>query len=167
MSHDASHAGRVVEVRSVVRAPRDEVWARVVSVDGIRDELAPWLTMTMPRGMDGLDVATLPVGQPLGRAWLRLFGVLPVDFDDLTIVALEPGRRFHEVSRMMSARRWEHERTLRDAGPGTTEVHDRLVVVPRLAPHVVGPVAERVVRLLFEHRHRRLARHLDSGPFTQ
>lgn len=153
----SSSGARVVEVRSVVPAPRHLVWARVASAEGITHELAPWLSMSLPRGTEGLDVATLPVGQPLGKAWLRLFGVLPVDYDDLTVVALEDGRRFHEVSTMMSARRWEHERTLADAGAGATEVHDRLTVEPRVGARLLGPIVARVVRALFEHRHRRLA----------
>lgn len=145
----------VVEVESVVPAPRDVVWARVASVDGIQHELLPWLLMVMPRGTEHLDATTLPVGQPLGKAWLRLFSVLPVEYDDLTVVALEQGRRFHEVSTMLTQRRWEHERTLSDV-PGGTLVHDRLVLEPRLAHGAA--LSRLVVRFLFRHRHRRLAR---------
>ena len=45
--------------------------------------------------------------------------------DHLTIVELDPGRRFLERSTMLSIRRWEHERTLveRDGG---CEVTDRV-----------------------------------------
>ena len=41
--------------------------------------------------------------------------MIPIDYDDLTLVALEPGRGFHERSRMLSMRVWEHERTLEPA----------------------------------------------------
>lgn len=63
------------------------------------------------------------MGTPLGRAWLRLFGVIPFDYDCLTIVELEPGRRFLERSTMLSIRVVEHERSL-TPGPGGTRVLD-------------------------------------------
>lgn len=154
----------VVEVSSDVPAPQEVVWARVASVEGIDHELRPWLSMTLPRGAAGLDVHTLPVGVPLGKAWIRLLGVLPVDYDDLTVVELDPGRRFHEVSRMLSARRWEHERTLTPGPDGSTHVHDRLTVEPRLA--LAAPLVGRLVRALFEHRHRRLARWCATRPLA-
>lgn len=152
----------VVEVDSVVPAPREVVWARVASVEGIDHELRPWLSMTLPRGTAGLDVHTLPVGVPLGKAWIRLFGLVPVDYDDLMVVALDPGHRFHEVSRMLSATHWEHERTLTARPDGTTHVLDRLTVVPRLG--VTRPLVRRLVRALFTHRHRRLARWCAERP---
>ena len=57
----------IVERRSVVDAPADEVWARVVTPEGINDELRPWMTMSMPRDAKDLTVDTVPVGIPVGR----------------------------------------------------------------------------------------------------
>lgn len=145
-----------VERVSVVPASIDAVWARVASFEGIAHELAPWMTMSVPPGAAGLDVSTVPVGEPLGRAWLRLLGIVPFDVDDLTIVALVPGRSFHERSTMLSASLWEHERVL-TAVDGGTRVHDRLTFMSRL-PFGVRFHAL-VVGALFTHRHRRLARH--------
>lgn len=147
---------QVVEQVSVVDAPVDAVWARVTSFVGIRDELAPWLSMSVPRGAEDLDVTTVPLGRPIGRSWITVLGIIPVDYDDLTIVGLEPGRSFHERSTLWSASRWEHERVLTPVDD-RTEVHDRLTFVSRL-PVGTGFHAG-VVRRLFEHRHRRLARH--------
>jgi hypothetical protein len=45
-----------------------------------------------------------PVGVAAHRARLRLFGVLPFDYDYLTIAELEPGRHFREESTMLSGR---------------------------------------------------------------
>ncbi|MGJ9423994.1 hypothetical protein [Aeromicrobium sp. CF3.5] len=145
-----------VEQVSLVAAPVDAVWQRVTSFDGIRDELGPWMSMSIPRGADHLDVTTVPLGDPIGRSWITLFGVIPVDYDDLTIVAVEPGRSFHERSTMLSASRWEHQRVLTPVG-GRTQVHDRLTFVSRLP--FGGALHAVVVRRLFAHRHRRLARH--------
>lgn len=113
------------------------------------------MTMTLPRRASGLTVETIPLGRPIGRAWLRLFGLIPFDFDHLTVVELEAGVRFLERSTMVSMRRWEHERTLTPV-PGGTQVHDRVTLQPRLPVPGLGVLLARVVDLLFKHRHRRL-----------
>jgi ligand-binding SRPBCC domain-containing protein len=151
----------VVERRSVVGAPAESVWQRMVTPEGINDEMRPWMTMSMPRGAGPLTVDTMPVGTPVGRAWLRLFGVLPFDYDHLVIVELEPGRRFLEESTMLSMSRWRHERTVTADGDTKSVVHDRITFQPRLPLRPATPVLAAVVRALFGHRHRRLQRHFD------
>lgn len=151
---------QVVEVESVVAAPVERVWSRVVDPEGIDHELRPWLSMRMPLGTEHLTIGTVPLGRPLGRARISLFGVLPVDHDDLTVAALEPGRSFREESTMLSARSWQHERTLAPTPAGGTHVHDRLTFEPRVPGTLAAAVHRRGVRLLFEHRHRRLAAYL-------
>ena len=84
---------------------------------------------------------------------MLLFGVIPVDYDDLTLVAIEPGRRFLERSPMLSMREWQHERVLEPDGTGT-RVTDRLTFTPRLG--LLKPLAVWIVGLLFRHRHKRL-----------
>lgn len=147
---------RVWEVqRSVlVAAPRQEVWDRVVTEAGINHEMRPWMTMSMPRRAKGLSVETVPVGEFIGRAWLRLFGLIPYDWDRLRLIAVEPPARFHEDSTMISMSRWTHERTLREVGPDQTEVTDRLTLTPRVP--LLGPVLRRVINAFFGHRQRRL-----------
>jgi hypothetical protein len=83
-----------------------------------------------------------------------LGGVLPVDFDDITLVERGPGMRFLERSPMGSMRLWEHERTVTPRGGGESEVRDRLTFEPRLP---VGRIARAGVERVFRHRHRRLA----------
>jgi hypothetical protein len=82
----------IIERESIVDAPAERVWERVVTPEGINDELRPWMTMSMPRGAESLTVDNVPIGTPIGRAWLRLFGVVPFDYDRLSIAALEPGK---------------------------------------------------------------------------
>lgn len=142
----------------MVAALPDEVWARVTSFEGINHELMPILSMSVPHGAESLDVATVPIGTPLGRSLIRLFGILPVDHDDLTIAALDlPGRSFHERSTMFSATLWEHTRTLTAVGDHSTLVHDRVIFVPRV--RLTARLHARMIAMLFGHRHRRLARH--------
>jgi len=152
-------AARVVERVSEVSAAVDDVWARVVSPEGINDEVRPWMTMTMPKGAEGLTVDTVPLGVPLGRAWIRLFGVLPIDYDHLGIESIEPGRAFHERSTMLSMRTWWHDRTLTPVSDTVTRVHDRVTFEPRLALRPLAGVFARVFAAFFAHRHRQLARH--------
>ncbi|WP_232680259.1 hypothetical protein [Nocardioides sp. R-C-SC26] len=149
---------------TTIHAPVAEVWARVVTPAGINDEMRPLMTMSMPRGAREATVDTVPLGVALGRAWLRLGGVVPFDYDNLTIVELVPGTSFHEQSTMLAMQRWEHRRVLGEAG-STTEVTDTVTLTPRLPLPGLGAVLRAVVRAFFVHRHRRLRRHF-SAPTT-
>jgi hypothetical protein len=97
---------------------------------------------------------------PLGRSWVLLFGLIPIDYDDLVLEQIDPGRGFLERSSMLSQRLWEHERTIEPVDPNTCEIADRVAWEPRL------PIPGRLLRPLFEavfrHRHRQLRRHF--GP---
>ncbi|MTB71791.1 hypothetical protein GGG17_07385 [Arsenicicoccus sp. MKL-02] len=139
----------------VVPAELSAVWARVVDPEGINYEMRPWMTMTMPRQASGLTIETVPLGRPLGRAWLRLLGIVPFDFDQLSIVEVDTGRRFLERSSMLSMQLWEHERTLTPTAGGT-QVHDRVTFQPRLPIPELPALMGRVVDAFFKHRHRRL-----------
>ena len=149
-----------VERSSLVAAPATDVWAWVVTPEGINDEFRPWLTMSMPAAASGLSIDTLELGKPIGRSWIRLFGVLPVDYDDLTIVEVEPGRRFLEQSRLFSAPQWQHERVVESADGGSSRVTDRLTFSPRRGFGLLGP---RIIRLIFWYRHRRLRRRFGAA----
>jgi ligand-binding SRPBCC domain-containing protein len=151
-------AVKTVEHHVDVPADAPAVWARVVTAEGIDHEMRPWMTMSLPRGASGLTVESLPLGRPVGRAWLRLFGVVPFDYDHLTLAELDPGRRFLERSTMLSMRRWEHERTLAPVDGGT-RVHDRVTFEPRLPIPGVATLLAVVVGAFFRHRQRRLRDH--------
>jgi ligand-binding SRPBCC domain-containing protein len=127
----------------------------VSTFEGINDELRPLMRMTAPAHVRALEPADVVLGDRIFRSWVLLFGVLPIDYDDLTLVALEPGRGFHERSRMLSMRVWEHERWLTPEGAGCRVV-DRLSFQPRLPG--MGPLIERFIRATFRHRHKRLRR---------
>ena len=141
------------EVSSLVAATPDQVWERVTTPQGINYELRPWMRMTRPRGFDRLDPESVELGKPIGRSWVLLFGLLPFEYDDITLVELEPGRRFLERSPMLSQRSWQHERIVEPVDSGS-RVTDRIRMEPRLgllaAP--MGPL----FHAFFRHRHRRL-----------
>lgn len=162
MPSDSLGGAMIIERQSLVDAPVERVWARVVTPEGINDELRPWMTMSMPRGAKDLTVETVPIGNPVGRCWMRLFGVLPFDYDDLMIAELWPGRGFDEQSTMLSMRSWRHERMLEPDGDAKTVVRDRLTFELRTPLRVLTPVIGAGIRALFGHRQRRLQRHFDS-----
>jgi len=75
---------------------------------------------------------------------------VPIDYDDLTFIELEPVRRFLERSPMLSQREWQHERVI-EAAEGGSIVTDRVRFLPRIP--VLGPPFFAVFRLAFSLRH--------------
>jgi ligand-binding SRPBCC domain-containing protein len=141
------------EISSDLAADPDAVAAHCFSTQGVGRELRPWFRMTFPAGVSRLDDETITLGKPLARSLLLLFGVLPVDWDDVTFVELEPDRRFVERSTMASQRVWEHERVLAPIDGGT-RVIDRLRWEGRLPG--AAEMFDVVVPRLFAWRHRQL-----------
>jgi ligand-binding SRPBCC domain-containing protein len=141
------------KVSSLVPAPPSQVWERIMTPAGINYELRPWLSMTFPRGFEELDPESVEPGRPLGRSWVFLFGVLPFEYDDITLVELEPGHRFLERSPTLSQRCWQHERIVEPA-EGGSRLTDRIRMEPRLG--LPAAPLRPVFRALFRHRHRRL-----------
>lgn len=150
-----------IRVASRLDADPAAVWEWVTTPAGINDEMRPYLRMTVPRGFERLDPETVPVGEPIGRSWILLFGLLPFDYDDLTLVRLDPGRGFLERSTMLSQRSWEHERTLEPIGGGCL-VTDRVRWRPRLG--LPAAPLRPLFAWFFGHRHRRLRRRFGGTP---
>jgi hypothetical protein len=155
-----------VERSSVVALTAPEMWRRATSPESINDELRPILRMTMPAELRGKTIEDVQVGVPLGRSWILLGGLIPIDYDDLHLAELEPGHRFLERSSMLSMRVWQHERTVEQLDGATSRVTDRLTFELR-RPMAWIPGSERLARAivaaLFHHRHRRLARASGAG----
>lgn len=148
-------------VRSELEAPPATVWAHVTSVRGLNDEFRPWLRMTFPASLREAGLEQAATGERLGRSWILLFGLVPIDYDDLTLVRVDPGRGFLERSSMLSQRSWEHERTV-EPHPGGCLLTDRIAFEPRLGipPRIFAPL----FAAIFRHRHGRLRRRFGGGP---
>jgi ligand-binding SRPBCC domain-containing protein len=136
-------------------APPGRVWDRITTPAGINDEFRPLLRMTFPARVEQLDPNSVAVGERICRSWILLLGVLPIDYDDIVLVSLDPGRGFHERSSMGSQRVWEHERTLAPDGDGC-RVTDRVSFETRI-PGTAG-LTRAIAGRVFRHRHRRLRR---------
>lgn len=145
---------RGFSIASWLGAPPEEVWRHATSPAGVNFELRPLLRMTFPRIGASLTEHWMP-GERLCRSWLLLGGVLPVEYDDLTFVEVEPGRRFLERSSLLSQRVWEHERSIEPA-PGGCRLTDRLGFEPRLP--LLAPLHAPTFRWVFQLRHRNLRR---------
>ena len=142
-------------ITSELGGSREDVWRAVTSFDGIAAEMGPWLRMSAPRGVRAIGDVEIRPGERLFRSWILLFGVVPIDFSELTLVSIEEGRGFVEESPMGTMRRWRHERTLEDGQSSElTIVTDRLTFEPRAFGSIVGAI----VRRFFAHRHAMLRR---------
>jgi ligand-binding SRPBCC domain-containing protein len=148
------------EQRSKLSVSAAALWAHVTTAQGINDELFPWLRMTVPEPLRDRSIDQVPLGRYLGRSWLLALGVLPIDFDDITLAEVGPGFRFKETSRMLGFSIWVHERTILDINGGC-EVHDKLTFeLSSLTQRLPGwsKLAMATLKLLFRHRHARLSR---------
>ena len=134
-------------VSSALRASPAEVWARAATIEGVNAELAPFARMTSPGG------GVIREGA-LGRSWILLGGVLPVDYDDLRLESVEPGRGFRERSTLGSCSAWHHDRTLHALASGGTRIVDEVSFAPRL--RAAGGLQALVFEAAFRWRHRRL-----------
>ncbi|WP_044872013.1 hypothetical protein [Pseudomonas sp. LFM046] len=142
-----------LEFESTLPVSPERAWAWITHVDYLREEMRPWLWMSIPRDIRSLEDFSFAPGRPLFTSWLWLFGCLPLGTSRLTLQALTPGIGFIEESPMTGMRLWRHERNLH-AVSGGTRIVDRLTVEP-----LFGNRAVKVFLLLFfSGRHRTLRR---------
>jgi ligand-binding SRPBCC domain-containing protein len=145
----------VLTFSSDLSASPERAWEWMTSTAGILKEMAPIMRMTVPSSFEDLASSTVPLGQRLFRSWVLLFGVLPIDRSDLTLLSLDVGKGFVEESPMLTMKLWRHERTIQ-AVESRTRLTDRLTFEPRFA----SPLIAWFIRTIFEHRHRVLRKEL-------
>jgi ligand-binding SRPBCC domain-containing protein len=144
-------------ISSRLAASPSDVWASVSTMAGVNAELRPFLKMTCPVRDGSLDSSIVPIGRRAFRSYLLLFGALPIDYDDITLVRIEPGRGFTEASEMLSLRSWRHERTIEPTEDGRGSiVTDRIGFTPRAPVRRLEPVFKRICEALFRWRHKQL-----------
>ena len=147
------------EINSTLSATADEVWAHASTMEGVNQELRPWVRMTVPQRARGVRLTDVEVGREAFASVLLLFGMLPFDLHHLTVQHVLQ-RGFDEESWSWLQRRWRHERRVEPTPTGCI-VTDRLTVVPRRAPSfLVKPI----VRAIFGARHRRLRSLFGTPP---
>lgn len=120
-------------------------------MDGVNQELAPWVRMSVPRAARGKQLAELEPGREAFVSVLLLLGLVPFDLHHLTLEHVHQ-HGFVEESWSWLQRRWRHERTIEPLPDGCV-VTDRVTVEPRGAP---AWLVEPIVRRIFQARHDRL-----------
>jgi ligand-binding SRPBCC domain-containing protein len=143
--------------RTALKAPPHEVWARVSTMDGVNQELHPWVHMTVPaafRRRSLQDATPAQLQGVLFRSVLLAFCCIPFDLHALRLARVLPGEGFNENSTSWMQKTWMHRRRVLADGDGCVVV-DELAVEPRL--FFMAPVVRLIVGFLFRHRHRRLA----------
>ena len=114
--------------------------------------------MTVPGG--DFDLNSVEPGTPIGRSWVLLFGLIPIDYDEIKLEEIDEGRGFVERSRMLSQRAWEHVRTVRPLDGGSL-ITDAIAWEPRLP--IPAKALRPLFRAIFGHRHRRLRRRFGGS----
>lgn len=151
----------VLHFESTLRSPATRVWEWITSVKGIQAEIWPYFVMTAPRGVRSLTDIQVPLGTRMVRSYVFLFGFLPIDYSDMTLIELNNGQGFVEQSPMGSMKLWRHERRVvpSAADPAAVVLIDHLTFQPRMAKRFVGWFIRRV----FTHRHKVLRKNLDGA----
>ncbi len=145
---------------SRLAAAPDAVWARVITPEGVNDELRPLARMTFPASVKDLSPENVPIGSPICTSWFLLFGFVPFDRARVTLVAIAD-RSFVEQSPMLSLKLWRHERSVGVDGAGC-RLTDTLRFEPRLG--VMMPLVRWLVGWLFRNRHARLTARFGRAP---
>jgi ligand-binding SRPBCC domain-containing protein len=146
---------------SRLRAPRERVWEWITSVEGISAEMWPYFRMTVPRNARSLADLRPEPGVRMFRSYVFLFGFLPIDYSDMTLLELDMGHGFVEQSPMGSMKLWRHERRILPCPdePGAVLLADQLRFRPRRARRLTRWFIGRV----FVHRHAVLRARFGGG----
>ena len=87
-----------IRFESKLLAPPERVWEWITSVRGISAEMWPFFRMTTPKNIQSLADVQIQPGVPMFRSRVFLFGFLPIDYSDMTLLELKPGIGFVEQS---------------------------------------------------------------------
>jgi ligand-binding SRPBCC domain-containing protein len=144
---------------SRLHSSAERVWEWITSIDEISAEMWPYFRMSVPRGVRSITDLEIKLGDPMFRSYIFLFGFLPIDFSDMTLVELDSGRGFIEQSPMGSMKLWRHKRRIVPSDSEAVLLIDELTFQPRMAPRLVAWFIKHV----FTHRHEVLRKHLDCA----
>jgi hypothetical protein len=105
---------------SEVSASPPKVWEWITSLKGISSEMRPFFRMSAPKRVASIEDLDIVPGRTLFRSRVFLFGFIPVDYSDITLIEIERGSGFVEESPMGSMRLWRHERRIVPTPGGST-----------------------------------------------
>ncbi len=119
-------------VSSQLTTPPNEVWRLVGTMAGVNRELFPLARMTYPAHQTRIAPDCMPLRRRAFRSWIWLFGIIPIDYDDITFMKFYPSGGFVEDSTLFSMKIWRHERTLEPTKTGCLRT-DQVSFVPRIS----------------------------------
>ena len=151
---------RTIEISSRLHARAETVWAHARTIEGVNAELWPICRMTVPKAFAGKTLEDAPLQHRAFRSWILLFGVLPIDYDDLVLTRITPCRGFREESTLLTQRVWIHDRSIEAAGEDCT-VTDRVTFETRIG--VLTPIFQLAFWVAFRNRHRQLRRRFRAA----
>ena len=146
---------------SKLHASTERVWEWITSIKGISAEMWPFFRMTVPKDVVSLNDVDIKLGVRMFRSYVFLFGVLLIDYSDMTLLELNIGEGFTEQSPMGSMKLWRHERRIVPCASDSNAVLlvDQLTFQPRMASRFVKWFIHRV----FVHRHQVLKAKLGGA----
>ena len=147
-------------LKTNVAANPNSVWQHMTSIAGVNREFFPLLKMTGSRKYQRLDDHSEMLGKQLFRSWILLFGIVPVEYDDLCIIELVPGKKFVEASSMLMQKKWRHERSIEALPDFGSTIEDHICFEARFP--ILAPISYPIILALFKYRHFRLQQIL--GP---
>ena len=148
---------------SRLNATPEKIWQWMTSLEGIVTEMRPLMIMTSPKGVKNILDVKIALGKPLFRSYIFLFGFIPADYSNLTLIELDDGNGFIEQSTMGSMKLWRHERRIIEMQqePSISMLRDTLTFQPRFASELI----HWFVRRIFEHRHAVLRRWFNKSTY--
>lgn len=142
-------------VSSQLTTPPNEVWRLIGTMAGVNRELFPFARMTYPAHQTLIAPDCMPLRRRAFRSWIWLFGIIPIDYDDITFMKFYPSGGFVEDSTLFSMKIWRHERTLEPTKTGCL-LTDQVSFVPRIS--VMGSLFYVIFTWVFHLRHYHLRR---------
>jgi len=134
---------------SEVAASPAKAWGWISSVKNIQAEMRPYFRMTAPRGIESISDLDFKPGKVLFRSRVYLFGFLPIDHSDMTLIELRDGEGFIEESPMGSMKLWRHDRKIVPTDGGS-----RIIDHLKFEPRWVKGVTAWFINTVFKHRHK-------------
>jgi len=143
------------QFKSHLNISPDLLWAKINNFEKLNKELWPVMQMTCPDEYRRKAFHDFPIGLPVFKSLILLFGFLPVERSNVRFLSVTPGGGFSEDSEMILCPSWKHKRTITPDGDGSI-IMDELDITPR--SFIFKPVLFLITRLTFFNRHGKLKR---------
>ncbi|WP_296721881.1 hypothetical protein [Erythrobacter sp.] len=142
-----------VELSTTLACTPDEAWRRVQTSALLLHIAAPLIRFTS-KGADRFPEVWQPGGY---RAWMWLFGIIPVGWQAVVISQPAPqgeARFIRDNGYGPLIRRWDHWITIAPGADGSTSYTDRVAIEAGLLTPLIAAFA----RVFYAHRQRRWRR---------